>query len=410
MQGSIEAQKAVIGCILLEPDTAGAIFSKLPPKCFMQEEIRKIYISCRARRKKGAAYDFVTLCSEYPDSKLFLADCMQTVVSTRHVDGYIQAVIDDYRKSLMLAAVVEIQSCENADEMADVLNDANSAQEKIRAAQTDGATAEFMDACIEYIESLGQKRDTGISTGFFRLDLRLGGLRKASYTVLAGRSGHGKTDFALNVALKVAKRGTRVLYLSMEMTREQLMDRIASNITLIDSMKIRDNTLSADEIAKIACALDAIAKKTKLFIDEGTNLTFADIEAKCLKFKPEILFIDHLGLVKGNKKTQWENQFEISQELRQLANRMGIAVFALVQQSSRAEKAKDKTAIMSDVKGTDGIANDADAVMFITADVEGEAWRDVKLQLTKNRNGENKPVYLRWNPQFHTYCEVEYEH
>lgn len=410
MIDSIEAQKAVIGCILLEPTLADSIFSRLPPKCFVQEELQRIYQTCYSRHKHGKVCDFVTLCTDYPESKVFLADCMQTVVSEKHIDGYIQAVIDDYRKSLMISAATEIQLCQNADEMAEVLCNAADVQQKIIAAQSDTTTAEFMQACIEYLEKLGREREQGISTGFFRLDSRMGGLRKSSYTVLGGRSGHGKTDFALNIALKAAKKGARVLYLSMEMTRDQLMDRIASNIAQIDSIKLRDNTLAADDIAKIATALDAIAKKTKLFIDDGTNLKFTDIEAKCLKYKPEVLFIDHLGLIKGSKRTQWENQFEISQELRQLANKMGIAIFALAQQSSRAEKAKDKTAVMSDVKGTDGIANDADAVMFISADLEGETWHDVTLQITKNRNGGTKPIHMRWNPKFHTYCEIEYGH
>ena len=137
-----------------------------------------------------------------------------------------------------------------------------------------------MQSCVDYIERMNAEKRRGIRTGYLQLDFRIGGICKSSYTVLAGRSGHGKTDLALNIALNMAKHQIRVLYLSLEMSTNRLMDRIASNISKIDSMNIRDDDLSAEQKSLIAKKLDDLCSNTKLFFDDTEFVNNVDIISK----------------------------------------------------------------------------------------------------------------------------------
>lgn len=405
----LEAQKAVLGCIMLSADES-LIYAKLPAKCFRNELLRNVFMHFRQRYKSGQANDFVTAVSKFGnESKQTFTECID-IAEPRYIDAYINVVIDDYRLMLIDDMVNDILSSATLEEKSEIIKNAAKVQEQIISAQSNGIKT-FMQSCVDYIECMNMEKRRGIRTGFLQLDFRIGGICKSSYTVLAGRSGHGKTDLALNIALNMAKQQVNVLYLSLEMSTNRLMDRIASNISKIDSMDIRDDKLTAEQKSLISSKLDDLCNNTKLYFDDTAAVSVDDIKAKCLKIKPQVVFIDHMGLIKGDRKKQhWERQFEISQELRQFANSTGIAIFVLAQQSSRAEKIKDKTAVMSDIKGTDGIANDADTVMFIHADESGERWRDVTLQLTKNREGNLKPLNFKWRPQYHEYIEVDYVH
>lgn len=414
MLRSDEAEMAVLGCLMLEPERAGRIFSSLPAKCFGNEELRKVYSVCRKRFKKGEPIDFVTLSTATgnPDG---LGMCMDIVSTTGNTDGYIDLVIDFYRKREIYSTCMNL--CEealnestDADELTGKIERALDYQHRVIQARSDSNAKEFTDALLEYFEQLYAPQPKSWKTGFSTLNRMLGGIMPETFTVLAGRSGRGKTAFALNLAVNLA-RSCRVLYLSMEMPKKQIIDRIAARIAHKDSISIRDGSLTAEEKADIQREFDIlVGKGVQMVIDDCQQLTLDDLERKIIRWKPDVVFVDHVGLMKGDpKKQRWEVFTEISQSFKTMAMKHKIAVFALAQQTSDVEKRANKKANMSDVKGTDSFSNDADAMLFITADVEASenaAWVDASIQIVKNRNGSCGEIPYHWMPKYHEYIEV----
>lgn len=415
MLRSDEAEMAVLGCLMLEPERAEAVFSSLPAKCFGNEEMRKIYAVCRKRFRKEEAIDFVTL-STVTGAQVVLAQCMELVSSTGNTDGYIDLVIDFYRKREIygvFTALCEeaLNEAADADELTEKIERALDYQRKVMQARNDSNAKEFTDALLEYFDQLYAEKVPSWHTGFGTLNRMLGGMLPKTFTVLAGRSGQGKTAFALNLAVNLA-RSCRVLYLSMEMPRKQIFDRIAARIAHVDSIAIRDGALTGQDRAGIQREFDSLAGKgVQLVVDDSQQLTMDDLERKIIRWKPDVVFVDHVGLMKGDpRKQRWEVFTEISQACKRLAKKHKIAVVALAQQTSDVEKRTNKKANMSDVKGTDSFSNDADALLFITADTEAApgavVWVDTSIQIVKNRNGSCGTVRYHWMPKYHEYVEV----
>lgn len=411
---SDEAEMAVIGCLMLEPEHAEDIFLNLPAKCFGNEELKKLYSICRSRFKKGEAIDFVTLSTlaGNPDG---LAKCMDIVSSTANTDGYVDLVIDFYRKRKIYDTCVTL--CEealnestSADELTGKVERALEYQHRVMQARDDSNAKEFTDAILEYFEQLYSEKPKTWKTGFSSLNRMLGGVIPGTFTVLAGRSGKGKTAFALNLAVNLA-RNCRVLYLSMEMPRKQIIDRIAARIAHVDSTLIRDGALTNEQKIDIQREFDGlVGKGVQLVVDDCQQLNIDDLERKIVRWKPDVVFVDHVGLMKGDaKKQRWEIFTEISQTCKMIALNHNIAVIALAQQTSDVEKRGNKKANMSDVKGTDSFSNDADAMLFISADLENAstaAWVDSTIQIVKNRNGSCGEIKYHWMPKYHEYIEV----
>lgn len=414
MLKSVEAEMAVIGCLLLDPDQGKQIFSSLPSKCFENEELRKIFAICRKRFKNGEPSDFVAIAAVTGQSKA-LAECMEIVSTTGNTDGYVDLVVDSYRKREMYNActslcTMAVNETTGADELAEKMERALDYQKKVIQARNDSNVKEFSDALLDYFEQLYAEKPKRWKTGFSKLDLMLGGVLPETFTVLAGRSGMGKTDFALNLAVNLAQ-GCRVLYLSMEMPKNQLFDRIASRIAHVDSIALRDGGITNSDRIKIQQAFDAlVGKGVQLVVDDCQQITLEGLERKIVKWKPQIVFVDHVGLMKGDpKKQRWEVFTEISQGFKTMAMKHGISLIALAQQTSDVEKRQNKKANMSDVKGTDSFSNDADAMLFISSDRENHdkaLWADAAIQIVKNRNGMCGEVLFHWMPQYHEYLEV----
>ena len=241
----------------------------------------------------------------------------------------------------------------------------------------------------------------------------LGGFAPKSINILSGRSGMGKSDFSIFLAVKLALQGVRVLYLSMEMPRTQIMARIASRVAMIDSRRLSDaKNLTEEERTTVAVLLERISK-IPLVLDEQQGLTIAAIAAKIRKHRPQVIFVDHMQLMAQENPSRqgWENLAETSRAMKRMAMNENVIFVELVQQNADIEKRGDKTPRMSDVKGTDGYTNDADTLMFIQADRSDDAMNsgesvDVRLFIAKNRNGSVGQLPFRWQPQFHRYLAL----
>lgn len=257
----------------------------------------------------------------------------------------------------------------------------------------------------------------GLSTGFHEIDKLSSGLRKTDFIVIAARPSMGKTAFALNIGQAASKFGSVAIF-SIEMAREQLMDRFLSARCLIDFNKITDGDLSDNQWGKILNEA-ALLKKRKLFIDDKARM-LNDIKAKCRKLKMQqgldVVIIDYLQLIRTNKKTSSREQevSYISQELKALAKELDITVIALAQLSRAPEQRLDHRPILSDLRESGSIEQDADIIHFLYRDEyynkETEDRNIAEVITAKNRNGITKTTKLAWIGQYQRFGTLDVIH
>lgn len=414
---SVEAEMSVLGCMMLDEESAKTAIDALAPEMFSHPTLKMIFDTATGLYWERSKIDAVTLMGKIPGHKNTILKLAAYVPTTSHLQEYMQIVIDDWRrrgiKSSLLAAVAEADT-KTADETTNFLREIVKKQDAVFKLQHDGG-ASFHDAAQEFMDWLKATGDPDtVRAGYGSLDYALGGFLKTSVTALCARAGHGKTDFALNLAIRMAKRGYKVQYFTMEMPKLQLMQRIVSQLTHIDGTNIRDKKLSFDEIEETSAILDAFEHESKMnFVDE------AKVSTKTIRhyvdlYKPDIIFIDHLGLMeRPNIKDQYHALGMVSNELKQIAKEKNIAIIELVQMNRQIEGRKDKTPNLGDIRESGDIEQDADYVMFVQSEdiadrqLSGDAWADATVYLLKNRHGRPGKFQFHWQPQYHTFIEVE---
>lgn len=239
----------------------------------------------------------------------------------------------------------------------------------------------------------------------------LGGLQRGCLYIIAARPGDGKTDFALHLAVQLAKR-CRVDYRSLEMTKEQLVHRVLSRVCMINSTRFRDHDLDENAQKRIGIAAARMGD-LHLVMDDTPGVSAGDVEAKLASGKPDVMFIDYLGLMRGDaagNKPLWQITGEITHALKESARRHGAAVVALVQLARAADRQKEPA--LSDLKGGSDIEADADGVIFMRPQKTGEflsgddAW-PVEAVIAKNRHGGVGRLRFNWQPQYHNYVPTD---
>lgn len=410
-------EMCVIGALLLADNNENIsnCFAKLTEKFFTVKELGLLFENLKKQFDETGQMDTVLACtlgSGYAD---IIKSCMDRVPSHILLPQYVQLVFNSHRVNYLtwqLSSLINRTSKLDKDVFISEfkrLVEIDSKFDELRDADT---STNMLEALAKYLDSLNKKEQV-FKTGLNSFDYRTGGFMRKSFNVITGRSGSGKTDFAIFLATKFAAKGHKVLYLSMEMPTNQIINRIASRVTEIDSMVLNDKeNLKLDTIALLVKSLDRIAKLPIIF-DEQQAISLSDIQAKIRQHKPDIIFIDHMGLMKrDSRKAMWEGIFDISQGFKRLVMNNNIVVFALVQQNSDVEKRSGKTTRLSDVKGSDGIGNDADGLFGIRADkseceLSGTAYINAYVDIVKCREGKQGSVIeLHWQPQYHKYTEV----
>ena len=262
----------------------------------------------------------------------------------------------------------------------------------------------------------------GMSTGFHALDKALTGLNKSDLILIAARPGMGKTSMALNVALNVAKKNPQktVAFFSLEMSKEQLVTRLISNESFVDNKKLVTGQLSMEEWSKIGIAATALSQ-TDIRVDDNPSLSVAEMNAKCRRLDNLCLvIIDYLQLMvsAGGRTYSGENRqqvvSDISRSLKIMAKELNVPVLCLSQLSRANESRQDKRPLLSDLRESGAIEQDADEVMFLYR--EDYYNKDTPEQnvaeciVAKNRHGETGTVKLQWLPQFTTFADREWRH
>ena len=415
---SVQAEMSVLGCMLLEEGAAREAVDKLAPEMFLNQTTRRIFSAATDRFWKSLPLDGVTMIQELPAEKETLLKLAQYVPTTRHIGEYIRIVWDDWRRQSIEAATGEIVSeakNRTAEESVELLRELVKQQDLITRANTDSGQS-FPEAVEQFLSWAKAKQDLAtVKSGYRSLDFATGGFLRQSVTALCARSGGGKTDFALNLAIRMVRRGHKVQYFSMEMPTLQLMQRIASQIMRIDGTLIRDRALNEGEMIQMERLLRTFENGGRLRFVEEPHISIQRLRHNIDLFKPDAVFIDHIGLMeRPNIKDSYRALGLISNGIKQLALEKNIAVIELAQMNRQIEGRKDKKPSLADIRESGDIEQDVDYAMFLQPEEEmsdrnlqGDAWGDTRLFLLKNRHGRPGTFQFHWQPQYHTFTEVE---
>lgn len=434
MPYNMQAEQSVLGAALMDEGVLNRLITEMKPEMFYSEQNRAVYEQMCSLFTGSQAVDVITLVDALSnsdafkgadDAKVYVAQMAETVPAISNVDSYIRIVKEKHQTRLLMEAARGIlqQTTEEAD--ADLLLE--SAEQKIydiRSGQDKSGIRIIKDSILEVIDTMqklsGADRDkfAGIPTGFNYLDTVLTGLGRSDLVILAARPGMGKTSFALNIATNVARQqNIPTAIFSLEMTCEQLTDRILSSVAGIDSQAFRTGRFNNSDWDDFASAASMVYN-LPIYMDDSSGISVPEIKAKVRQInqnpqteKIGLIIIDYLQLMQSAKRTESRVQeiSDITRNLKIMAKELNVPVIALSQLSRAAEKTagrSDHRPQLSDLRDSGSIEQDADVVLFLyrAAYYNSQNGEDAQANeneaeciVAKNRHGETSVVRLGWD-------------
>ena len=428
----IEAEQAVIGSMLTDQEAVYAAIERLKPEDFYREDNKQIYTVILNIYNKAEPIDIITLKAELSSmGKLdavggleYIVELPEKVPTTANVDRYIKIVEEKSLLRNLIRAANEILSSGYAQED-DVENIVDHAEKKIfdvmQKKSQKGYTT-IKDVLVESftkLEELYNQKEhiTGVPTGFAELDKKTAGLHGSELILIAARPAMGKSAFALNIGSYAATRANvPVAIFSLEMSKEQVGNRILCSEALVDSNNVRTGELNDEELGKLAETSGELSQ-APIYIDDTPGISVMEIRAKCRKLKLEknigLVIIDYLQLIQGSGKTSSREQeiAEISRSLKILAKEIEVPVIALSQLSRAVEARPDHRPMLSDLRESGSIEQDADIVMFLYRDdyynEDSEKKNIAEVIIAKQRAGSTGTVDLAWLGKYTKFANLE---
>ncbi len=432
---ALEAEQSVLGSMLIDERCVPDVIGMLRPEEFYLRQNREIYETIYAMFNFSERIDPVTVLDKMKERGVYdeqrsydyIAQLLQITPTAANVKQYCAIVHD---KALMR----DLSTA--ADEINDMVYDGSgTAQDMLEAAEkkvfslrreNSGDSLQHIGKVLvnvyDRLEELAQSDSTipGLSTGLFDLDRKISGLNKSDLLLIAARPGMGKTSLALNIALNVAKKYPKtVAFFSLEMSREQLALRLLSNESFLDNQKLVTGQLTDEDWGKLSIASSALSQ-TDIRVDDNPSITVAEMNAKCRRLDNlGLVLIDYLQLMTAAAPGKTgENRVnvvsEISRALKIMAKELNVPVICLSQLSRANESRTNKRPMLSDLRESGAIEQDADSVMFIYRDdyynENSEEKNVAECIVAKNRHGETGTVKLQWLPQFTTFSNLEWKH
>ena len=429
----LEAEQAVIGSMLTDKEAVISAIEALSDEDFYREDNRIIYSAIMNLYNRGDAIDIITLKSELSSmGKLeavggleYLAELPEKVPTTANVDKYIKIVEEKSTLRTLIKTANELITL-GYDPTQEVEELMDNAEKKIfgvmqnRAQKTYSSMKDILvDTFVELEELYNRKEHvTGVPSGFVDLDYKTAGFHGSELILVAARPAMGKSAFALNIATNAAVRAkTPVAIFSLEMSKEQMANRILCSEALVDSNKVRTGKVEDDDWTKLAEA-SGLLSEAQIFIDDTPGISIMEIRAKCRKMKLEkdigLVVIDYLQLVQGsNKRASSREQeiAEISRSLKILAKEINVPVIALSQLSRAPEQRPDHRPMLSDLRESGSIEQDADIVMFLYRDdyynQDSEKKNVAEVILAKHRAGSTGTIELAWLGNYTKFANLE---
>ena len=409
-------QWAFLGAALMDPEAARPYMSRMVAAMFAPGGCREVFAAVQRLSLGGQAVDVITVANAAQaatgrDCKALLVQMADTCPSVTNIGSYAAQILEDYRYELLQADLMKCMAKDamDADSVCRQLRRTLAMQDAISTTQADTTAREF-DAVLETALAQLDEPDTSLKLGWPELD-RYGVFHRGRTCVVAGRPGCGKTDFSINLASRLSKK-YRVYYLTLEETAEALMDRILSKVSRIDSGKLTNKTLTPREREIIDNTAGILRRHHNMMLDADSNLTIDGLEAKLIQYKPDIAFIDHIGLLSPTdpRQTEYQRISEITRRLKVTAMKMGIVIVELCQINRAGVKGNEgRFCNLEDLRGSGTIEQDANSAIFVenrkpedSKELRGEdAYQDTAVMYAKNREGPTGVVSMRWQPQYH---------
>lgn len=433
---NIEAEQAVIGAIFLEPEAFSAASELLRAEDFYRAGHQRIFQAMTRLSDRGEPIDLVTVTTLLANDQVldeaggvsYLTDVASSVPTAANIVHYSKIVEEKslLRKLIRTATDIVTTTFEKEGDVDDVLNEAEKSILEVSSRGNAGAFQEIKDVLIDVydnIEELHQNKAavTGVPTGYRDLDKITSGFQKNDLIIIAARPSVGKTAFALNIAQNVAtKTDENVAIFSLEMGADQLVSRMLCAEGNIDSQRLRTGNLQADDWGKLTMAMGSLSN-AGVYIDDSPGIRVSEIRSKCRRLKQEhglgMIIIDYLQLIQGSDNSRENRQqevSEISRSLKGLARELEVPLIALSQLSRGVEQRQDKRPMMSDLRESGSIEQDADIVGFLYRDdyynAESEQQNIIEIIISKQRNGPTGTVELAFVKEYNKFVDLDHRY
>ena len=436
MPHSVEAEQAVLGSMLIDARCVPEVIDQLRSDDFYVRQNREIYDTIYSMFNYSLTIDPVTVLEHMKQngvydentSRGYLLQLMDTTPTAANVVEYIGILKDKTLLRRVAEAAGDLTALiqQGTETGQDILEAAEQRIYAIRQGRAARGLIPISNVLIDVYDRLtelaaSESAIPGLSTGLTDLDRAISGLNKSDLILLAARPGMGKTSMALNILLEAGKKsGKNVAFFSLEMSREQLALRLISSECFVDNKKLVTGKLTEEDWEKVAVAADSL-NRSRIFIDDDSSVSVADISAKCRRMDNlGLVIIDYLQLMQsaGGRTYSGENRqqvvSDISRALKIMAKELDVPVLCLSQLSRANESRSDKRPMLSDLRESGAIEQDADIFMFLYR--EGYYDKDTpnpnlaECIIAKNRHGETRTVELQWLPEFTTFGNMEWQH
>ena len=432
---SIEAEEALLGSLLIDPDVITHVANLVDPEDFYLARHGEIYGVIRELFDHGEPIDFVTVVEELDSrnklddvgGRTYIASLVNAVPTAINAYQYAQIVQEKSTLRQLISAAAEIarKAYDDSQEVREVVDEAEKLIFAIAERRLDQdlvAIQDVMPTVIEDIRALAERGEDvlGVPSGFTDLDKMLGGFQKSDLIILAARPGMGKTSFALNVALHAAKKHRmRVGIFSLEMSREQLVQRLLSQEAHINSHALRQGKIHGEEAWTRLMEAAATLQTCPIYIDDTAALTPFELRTKARRLYAEhgmdLLIVDYMQLMHSGKRS--ENRVQeisyISRTMKQLARELHVPLIALSQLSRQVENRANKRPMLSDLRESGSIEQDADVVLFIyregSNEEESEKHNIAQIIVAKHRHGPTGVVSLFFDENYTQFSDLAHQ-
>ena len=433
---NVEAERAVIGAMMLNADAIMVCSELLTSDEFYQQQYGIIFDALVEMYKDGVGADLVTLQNKLREKEVtpelysveYLGELLASVPTSANVKFYAEIVHEKavLRRLIRVSEQVTKDCYMDSQPLEDILEDTEKSVFDVIQQRGGSEFEPIRDVVLRTLDSIEkaakQKGNiTGLETGFRDLDAKTAGLQKSDLILIAARPAMGKTAFVLNIAEYVALHSNSTIALfSLEMSKEQLVKRMLAMNSMVDSQKIRTGDLEDDDWDKLVGSVRKIGN-SNLVIDDTSGITASELRSKCRKLKIEqgldLVIIDYLQLMTGAGKRKSDSRqqeiSDISRSLKVMARELNAPVIALSQLSRAVESRPDKRPMLSDLRESGAIEQDADIVMFIYRDEyynpDSEKKGVAEVIVAKQRSGPTGPVELAWLSQYTKFGNLEYQ-
>ena len=432
---NLEAEQAVLGAILLENEAIAAAMEHVTPDDFYRAAHQRIFEAMVQLSEESEPVDLVTLSTRLKDQGLleevggigYLTELANSVPTAANVAYYARIIEEKamLRRLIRTATQIAASGYSAAEDVRELISEAERRILEISNRRGEGFVSirDVLMDVFERVEYLYHNKGgiTGIPSGYPDLDRLTSGFQKSDLIIVAARPSVGKTAFALNVAQNVGVRAKEtVAIFSLEMSAAQLVQRMICAEANVDANRMRTGRLEGDDWEKLTMAIGALSEAA-IYIDDSPAITTADIRAKCRRLKQErglgLIVIDYLQLIHGRSRhadNRQQEVSEISRSLKQIARELEVPVIALSQLSRSVEQRQDKRPLMSDLRESGSIEQDADIVAFLYRDdyynQDSDKKNIIEVIIAKQRNGPVGTVELVFLKQFNKFVSLDRGH